>query len=57
MEIKRTKLDLIFFYEDDFKAIDETIRKRLNQKKIKGILLLHGLPGTGKTTYLALPGW
>ncbi len=52
MEIKRIKLDLDLFYEDDFKAIDETIRKRLNQKKDKGIVLLHGLPGTGKTTYL-----
>ncbi|HEY6503666.1 MAG TPA: AAA family ATPase [Chitinophagaceae bacterium] len=52
MEIKRTKLDLDLFYEDDFKDIDETIRKRLNQEKDKGIVLLHGLPGTGKTTYL-----
>jgi len=52
MEIKRTKLDLDLFYEDDFKGVDETIRKRLNQKKDKGIVLLHGLPGTGKTTYL-----
>ena len=52
MEIKRTKLDLDLFYEDDFKEIDEMIRKRMNQKKDKGIVLLHGLPGTGKTTYL-----
>jgi hypothetical protein len=52
MEIKRAKLDLGLFYEDDFKEIDETIRKRLNHKKDKGIVLLHGLPGTGKTTYL-----
>ena len=52
MEIKRTKLDLDLFYEDDFKETDETIRKRLNQKNDKGIVLLHGLPGTGKTTYL-----
>ena len=52
MEIRRTKLDLDLFYEDDFKEIDEAIRKRLNQKKDKGIVLLHGLPGTGKTTYL-----
>jgi hypothetical protein len=52
MEIKRTKLDLDVFYEDDFRETDETIRKRLNQKKDKGIVLLHGLPGTGKTTYL-----
>jgi SpoVK/Ycf46/Vps4 family AAA+-type ATPase len=52
MEIKRTKLDLDLFYEDDFKEIDSIIQKRLNQKKDKGIVLLHGLPGTGKTTYL-----
>lgn len=52
MEIKRTKLDLDLFYEDDFKEVDAVIRKRLNAKKDKGIVLLHGLPGTGKTTYL-----
>jgi len=52
MEIKRTKLDLNLFYEDDFKEIDELIRKRLGQKNDKGIVLLHGIPGTGKTTYL-----
>lgn len=52
MEIKRTKLDIGLFYEDDFAATDDLIRKRLNTKKDKGIVLLHGLPGTGKTTYL-----
>lgn len=52
MEVKRTKLDLDLFYEDDFKRTDEIIRKRLGNKKDKGIVLLHGLPGTGKTTYL-----
>jgi len=52
MEIKKTKLDLDLFYEDDFKAVDETIQARLCKKKDKGIVLLHGLPGTGKTTYL-----
>jgi len=52
MEIKRTRLDIELFYEDEFKCVDEVIRKRLNQKNDKGIVLLHGLPGTGKTTYL-----
>lgn len=52
MEIKRTKLDLALFYEDDFAEVDATIQKRLRQKDDKGIVLLHGLPGTGKTTYL-----
>ncbi len=52
MEIKRTKLDLGIFYEDDFANVDEVIRTRLNKKDDKGIVLLHGFPGTGKTTYL-----
>ena len=52
METKRTKLDIDLFYEDDFKETDEIIRQRLNKKNDKGIVLLHGLPGTGKTTYL-----
>jgi hypothetical protein len=52
MEIKRTKLDIDLFYEDDFKETDAIIRQRLNKKNDKGIVLLHGLPGTGKTTYL-----
>jgi len=52
MEIKRTKLDLGLFYNEDFGEVDTTIRKRLGKKKDKGIILLHGLPGTGKTTYL-----
>jgi len=52
MEIKRTKLDLDLFYEDGFMDTDDVITKRLNKKNDKGIVLLHGLPGTGKTTYL-----
>jgi hypothetical protein len=52
MEIMRTQLDLGLFYDDDFIETDEIIRKRLNQKDDKGIVLLHGLPGAGKTTYL-----
>lgn len=52
MEIKRTKLDIGLYYEDDFRETDEVIRERLNKKNDKGIVLLHGLPGTGKTTYL-----
>lgn len=52
MEIKRTKIDPDLFYPDDFKEVDAMIQKRLQQKNDKGIVLLHGLPGTGKTTYL-----
>ncbi len=52
MDVKRTKLDIDLFYEDDFKEMHNTIIKRLNKKDDKGIVLLHGIPGTGKTTYL-----
>ncbi|MDO6434174.1 AAA family ATPase [Flavitalea sp. BT771] len=52
MDIKRTKLDLGLYYEDDFREVDALIRTRLNKKEDKGIVLLHGLPGAGKTTYL-----
>ncbi|WP_218588066.1 AAA family ATPase [Chitinophaga jiangningensis] len=52
MEVKRTKLDLSLYYEDDFLAVDQTIQQRLRKNKDKGIVLLHGMPGTGKTTYL-----
>src|SRR5437763_7901676 len=52
MEIKKTKIDLDLFYADEFKEVNSVINKRLQQKNDKGIILLHGLPGTGKTTYL-----
>ena len=52
MEIKKTKLNLDLYYEDDFIEVDRTIQDRLMKKDDKGIVLLHGLPGTGKTTYL-----
>lgn len=52
LEIKKTKLDLGLYYNAEFAEIDRVIRQRLNKKKDKGIVLLHGLPGTGKTTYL-----
>lgn len=52
LEIKKTKLDIDLNYEDDFADVDKLIYKRLNTKNDKGIVLLHGTPGTGKTTYL-----
>jgi hypothetical protein len=52
MEVKKSSLNLNLLYNDDFIDIDKIICKRLNAKKDKGIILLHGLPGTGKTTYI-----
>ena len=52
MDVKRTNIKLDLFYEDDFQDVHKTVLRRLNKKDDKGIVLLHGLPGTGKTTYL-----
>ncbi len=52
LPIAQTSLDISLYYNDCFKPIDELIQQRLSQKNDKGIVLLHGLPGTGKTTYL-----
>ncbi|MBC8111207.1 MAG: AAA family ATPase [Verrucomicrobia bacterium] len=52
LDINKTKLDLSHNYNDDFAEVHEVIIKRLSKKNDKGIVLLHGIPGTGKTTYL-----
>lgn len=52
MEINKSRLDIELFYPDDFREVDRMITERLNRNQDKGLVLLHGLPGTGKTTYL-----
>lgn len=52
LEISRRRIDINHNYNDDFKAVHEIIAKRLSKKNDKGIVLLHGKPGTGKTTYI-----
>lgn len=52
LEIKPAPLDIDLYYNDDFKPVDAIIKDRLAKENDKGIVLLYGLPGTGKTTYL-----
>ncbi|GAO42482.1 AAA family ATPase [Flavihumibacter petaseus] len=52
LPIEPTELDIDLYYNDDFKPVDKTVKACLSEPKGKGIVLLHGLPGTGKTTYL-----
>lgn len=52
MEITKPKLRIEDNYNDDFKEIHQTIVKRLSRKNDKGLVLLHGKPGTGKTSYI-----
>ena len=51
-EISRQKVSILDNYNDDLKDVNEIILKRLRQKNDKGIVLLHGKPGTGKTSYI-----
>jgi hypothetical protein len=44
-------VDVKEMYNDDFAEIDEIITNSLTKKE-SGIILLHGDPGTGKTTYI-----
>ena len=52
MKITKPKLSIDDNYNDDFKQIHQTILKRLSKKNDKGLVLLHGKPGTGKTSYI-----
>lgn len=52
-EIKPEKdLDIELNYGADFVPVHEKIIERLNNDVSKGLVLLHGLPGTGKTSYI-----
>jgi hypothetical protein len=51
-ELPKQKLDIELNYGKGFKPVHEKIINTLNQKNGKGLVLLHGTPGTGKTHYL-----
>lgn len=50
--VKKYPMNLEENYNDDFLPIHELILHRLNTADDKGIVLLHGTPGTGKTSYI-----
>jgi len=52
LKITKPRLNIQDNYNDDFLEIHQTIRKRLSKKNDKGLILLHGKPGTGKTSYI-----
>lgn len=52
LKIKKTKLDIDKFYNDDFKEVHGIIIKKLREKNSTGLTLLHGEMGTGKTTFI-----
>jgi len=52
LEITRPKLRIKDNYNDNFIEVHLIIQKRLSKKNDKGLVLLHGKPGTGKTSYI-----
>jgi hypothetical protein len=52
LQITKPRLSIEDNYNEDFKEIHHTILKRLSRKNDKGLVLLHGKPGTGKTSYI-----
>ena len=52
VEMKKPKLKISDNYNDDFAQIHLIIYKRLSKQHDKGLVLLHGKPGTGKTSYI-----
>ncbi len=52
MDISKQKLDIHDNYNDDFNEVHKIIIKRLSKTNDKGLVLLHGKPGTGKTSYI-----
>jgi len=52
VEIKRPKFSIGENYNDDLLPFHQTILNRLRKKDDKGLVLLHGKPGTGKTYYI-----
>lgn len=51
-DIKVDDLDIELNYGKDFQPVHDKIVERLNTPNDKGIILFHGDPGSGKTTYL-----
>jgi len=51
-DLKVDEIDLGMNYGKDFLKIHNLISERLNTPNSKGLVLLHGEPGTGKTTYI-----
>lgn len=49
--IKPYRIDLDTIYNDDFKVVHQEIKHSLSEKN-KGIVLLHGVAGAGKTNYI-----
>lgn len=51
-EIKDVEVDINKHYNDDFKKADKIITEFIEEDKKSGLVILNGVKGTGKTTYI-----
>ena len=51
-KLKKPKIEFSMNYNEGFEEIHNRMVEKLNQKNGNGLFILHGQPGTGKTTYL-----
>jgi len=51
-DIKHVDIDIASHYGEGFMPVHTKIVTKLNEEKGKGLVLLHGIPGTGKTNYI-----
>jgi hypothetical protein len=52
LTVTKPRVSIADNYNDDFGEVHQAILRRLSRKNDKGIVLLHGRPGTGKTSYI-----
>lgn len=50
--IKQVKVSIEKHYNDDFKKADKTIKDFIDEEDTSGLVILNGVKGTGKTTYI-----
>ena len=52
LKLKKPKLNIDLHYNDDFKLIHQNILRNIRKPKTQGLYLFHGIPGSGKSTYI-----
>lgn len=49
---KKYEIDISLNYNDDFSDFDNNVRKFIKSKNKSGLVLMHGISGSGKTSYI-----
>ena len=51
-DVKQVEVNINKHYNDDFKKADKVINEFINEPDTSGLVILNGVKGTGKTTYI-----